>query len=227
MNYGKKIKVLKISKLILDSNIYPRFKTSWLTAYQYAMAMKSGSVFPEVIVGRLKGKFILVDGWHRIEALKLLGEEYVRAIVKDYDSEAELFADAVRFNVTHGRQLSVQEKARIIDKLESYNFTLEEISEIVRVPVDKIKRFKFKVVTAPNGSKIYLKSMTEKALTDKDLAVKVNQELLSVRDLESLLKQLIEVLKCGVIRFDKGNLRGLAVEAYSLLGEALKLTAEA
>lgn len=215
---------LRIADLVYESEYYPRMKTSWLTAYQYAMAMKSGCVFPRITVGNFKGKFYVVDGWHRIEALKLLGEEYVEATVKNYSSEAEMFADAVRLNTTHGRQLSVQEKARIIDKLKSYNFSLEQISEIVKVPVDKIERFTFKVVVAPNGSKVYLKSIVEK-LGEKEV-VGVEQERFNVRNVQNLLNQLLDLLRNGLFPFEDGAVRELAVEVYSLLREGLKLEAK-
>ncbi|MEM3579580.1 MAG: ParB/RepB/Spo0J family partition protein [Candidatus Bathyarchaeia archaeon] len=219
-----KTQVLTIEDLSFNAEFYPRFKTSWLTVYQYAMAMKSGSVFPDVVVGVLNGKMYVVDGWHRIEALKLLGEKYVRAIVKTYNSEAELFADAVRLNAAHGRQLSVQEKARIIDKLKTYNFTLEQISEIIRVPVDKIERFTVKVVTLPNGTKIYMKSIVEQITREKpEIAAEIKQELFNVRNIQTLLTQLKDVLESGVFPIHDEKVKALAVEVYGLLGEILQL----
>lgn len=223
-----KVQVVAIKDLVFDSELYPRFKTNWLTVYQYAMAMKSGSVFPPVTVGILNGKKYVVDGWHRIEALKLLGEEYVNAVVKHYESEAELFADAVKLNVTHGRQLSVQEKARIIDRLKEYNFSLEQISEIVRIPVDKIERFTVKVVTLPNGSKMYLKSVVEKAVKDKpELAVGIRQDMFNVRNVQMLLVQLKDLLESDAFPLHDEKVKALAIEVYSLLGEVLQLKTEA
>lgn len=223
-----KIHVLKIKDLIFDLNFYPRFKTNWLTAYQYAMAMKAGSVFPPITVGVYKGKHYVIDGWHRVEALKTLGEEFVQAVIKKYPSEAEMFAESVRLNASHGLQLTPREKARIIDRLESYHFGLEQISEIVKVPVDKIARFKTKVVVGPNGQKIYIKSVVERAVKgDEKLALKVNQDSFNVRDVTFLLKQLLELLRSGVFPFDDPKVQELAMEVYSLLGEGLKLKMEA
>ena len=220
--------VVKISDLTFDRELYPRVKTSWLTAYQYAQAMKSGSVFPPIVAGKFKGKLYVVDGWHRVEAVRLLGEEYIEAIVKSYDSEAELFADAVRCNSVHGRQLSVQEKARIIDKLQSYNFTLEQISEIVKVPVDQIARFSCKVVVTPSGQKIYLKSVVENAVkTEEKPLTAVEQDKFNVRTVESLLQQILDLLRSGLFPFADEKIRALAVEVYSLLGEGLQLKTEA
>ena len=219
--------VLKISDLVFDLNLYPRLKTGWLTAYQYAMAMKAGSRFPPVVVGRFKGKLYLLDGWHRVEALKLLGEEYVDADIRDYKSYRLMFADAVRLNATHGRPLSVQEKARIIDKLEELKFTPKEISEIIKVPVDKIARFKFKVVTAPNGRKIYLKSVVEKTVKDENAIAKINQDKFNVRNVQQLLEQLIVLLKAEPAIFEDEKVLELALQLYEVLAERLKLKVEA
>jgi len=62
--------VLAISELKLDKRLYPRIKIGWLTAYQYAQAMRAGSVFPPIMVGEYQGEKYVVDGWHRVEAKK-------------------------------------------------------------------------------------------------------------------------------------------------------------
>jgi len=219
-----KRKLLKISELKFDEDIYPRVKRNWLTAYSYSQAMKVGDVFPPIHVGIFQGEKYVVDGWHRVEACKLLGIENVEALVKNYKSKREMFADAVRFNAKHGRPLSVQEKVRIIHKLEELKFTLKEISQIVKVPLDKIERFKVRVVRGVNGKPIYLKSIVAKAKATEKAKVAVDQTLLSVRDVYSLLEQLIELLESGALSFrEDEKLRGLAVRVYGLLGEQLEL----
>jgi hypothetical protein len=217
--------MLKISELEFDSEIYPRNEVNWLTAYSYSQAMRAGDVFPPIRVGLFKGKKYAVDGWHRIEAKRLLKDEYVEAIVKRYDSLKDMFVDAVKFNITHGRPLSVQEKVRLIHKLEEFKLDLAEISRIVRIPIDKIESFKMRVVYGPNGKPVYLKSVVAKADVSEDVKVRVDQDKLSVRDAYGLLSQLAELLESGALVFGEGDkLKELAVKVYSLLGEALKLT---
>lgn len=91
-----KEELVKIVDLVFDSELYPRMKVAWFTAYSYAQAMRSGKEFPPIIVGVLKGKRYVVDGWHRVEARKLLKEEYIQGMVQNYASEKLLFEDAVR-----------------------------------------------------------------------------------------------------------------------------------
>ena len=128
----EKVVLVKVSELVFDSELYPRNKVSWLTAYSYSQAMRAGEVFPPIRVGLFQGKKYVVDGWHRVEAKRLLGEEYVEAVVKRYNDFKSMFVDAVKYNISHGRALSVQEKARIIHKLEEFQFTPAEISQIVK-----------------------------------------------------------------------------------------------
>jgi len=220
--------MLKISELQFDSEIYPRNEVNWLTAYSYSQAMRVGEAFPPIRVGLFKGKKYVVDGWHRVEAKRLLKDEYVDAVVKRYDSLKDMFVDAIKFNVTHGRPLSVQEKVRLIHKLEEFKLEVTEISRIVRIPVDKIEGFKARVVYGPNGKPVYLKSVVAKADVSEDVKVSVDQDKLSVRDAVGLLSQLAELLESGALVFvEDDRLKELAVKVYGLLGEALKLSVEA
>lgn len=214
-------KLLKISELTCDEKLYPRIKLGWLTAYQYSQAMLSGSEFPPITVGSFEGKMYVVDGWHRIEAKKLLKEEYIQANVKTYDSFKDMFVDAVKLNSVHGRPLSVQEKVRIIELLKQYGIEKEQITEIVKIPVDKIERFSTRAIVKPNGTIEYLKSVTAKSGVSD-----VPQDVFSVRNVESLLAQLAELLKSESFAFEE-KAQGLAAEVYNLLGEKLKLKAEA
>ncbi len=224
--------VLDISELILDEELYPRVKTSWMTAYTYSQAMKMGDIFPPVVVGEMRGKYYLIDGWHRVQALQLLGIHEVKAIVKSVKTRKELFAEAVKLNVTHGKPLSIQDKVRIIDKLEEMGFDKEKISEIVKIPLDKLEKYKARTITLPTGKKIYLKAITAKAVEKKlksegesvDVE-EVDQEIMNAPSVEHLLKQLIDLLEADLIPLGDNKIRELAVKAYHLLRERLELTA--
>jgi len=186
--------------------------------------MRAGSVFPPVLVGLFEKKHYVVDGWHRIEAAKLLKEEYVQTMVKRFRNFKDMFAEAVKLNSTHGRPLSVQEKIRVIDRLEELEFSREEISQIVKVPVDKIDRLKVRAVTRSDGSSIYLKSVVARAIASSGgSAETVNQDSFSVRNVPSLLIQLIELLEANIYPFEDEAVKELSVKLYGLLGEKLQL----
>jgi hypothetical protein len=222
MSGKSEVRLVKIDELTFDSSLYPRMKMSWLTAYQYAQAMRAGAVFPPITVGLLEGKRYVLDGWHRIEAKRLLGEKYISAVLKKFNSKGEMFAEAVRLNSTHGRPLTIQEKVRIIDQLKLYGFKREEISQIVGIPVDKISVLEARIIRRIDGTPIYVKGIVERAAEKSGVSpVEVNQDKFIGRDVVTILEQLIEMIESGVFPFKDERAMELAVKLYSLLGEKL------
>jgi len=216
-----KSRVVPIDKLCMDPEIYPRLKVGWLTAYSYSQAMKAGQEFPPVQVGLFKGKMIVVDGWHRIEARKLLKLKYVQAVLVKYTNLRDLFADAVRLNISHGRPLSMHEKVRIIDRLQSYDFSIEDISRLTAIPVDGLKVFTARTLTLPSGEKVYLKSPLAKSPGAHP--ENVNQQVLSGIGAESLMTQLIELFESGAVDIENVRVRELTVHLFEDLQSVLKL----
>jgi len=218
-----KATLMKISELTIDSELYPRIKSGWLTAYQYAQAMKTNSIFPPITVGIYKGKTYVVDGVHRIEAKKMLKEEYIDAIVKTYESEREMFVDAVKLNSVHGRQLSVQEKVRIIDKLKKMRFKLQEISELIKVPIDKIGLLQQRIIMGPKGERIYLKSVIANTNAGDATLETVDQNSFNVANVTALLTQMIELLESGVYSIEQPQIKEMTVHLFELLQQKLGL----
>lgn len=220
-------RVLKISGLTFDKELYPRMETNWMTAYSYSQAMRSGEVFPPIIVGSFEGKLYVVDGWHRVEAKKMLKEQYVQGIVKDYEDRKTLFLDAIKYNVSHGKPLSSQEKVRLIYKLEEMDFDVDQIVGIVKVPMDKIELFKARVLTGVDGKPIFLKSVVARSRASDEAKRAVNQDDLGSFNVVNLLSQLIELLESGVLDVNDGAVKPYAVKVLGLLQERLGLEVEA
>jgi hypothetical protein len=216
--------LVRIDELVFDSNVYPRMKVSWLTAYQYAQAMRTGAEFPPVVVGVLEGRKYLVDGWHRVEAKRLLGEEYVTAKVKEYGSMGEMYADAVRLNSRHGKPLTVQEKVRAVDQLGKLGFEREEISRIIGVPVDKITLLEARVIRLHDGTPVYAKGVTfRSAARSGGSVVSVDQSKFMGRDVSLILEQLVEMIEGGIYPFEDPRVAELTVRLFNLLRERLRL----
>jgi len=217
-------KLLKITDLTFDKELYPRLKVGWQTAYQYAQAMIAGSIFPPIFVGKFRGKLYVIDGWHRIEANKLRKQEYIDAEIKNYSKKGEMFLEAIKRNSVHGRPLSVQEKVRLIWKLEQMDFEPKQISEVVKVPMDKIERFKARTVIGPDGKPVFLKSIVAKADAKQEDKLSVAMGIFNVRTVNQLLKQVIELLESNVFPLEDEETKELAVKLYGLLQQKLELT---
>ena len=139
---GRTIKSkIKIKDIFFDEELYPRSSYDWRTAYDYAQSMRAGAVFPEIVLAKLNNKLYLVDGKHRIEAIKLLKGTDIPAVVNIGWDRKKIFKEAIVLNNSHGRILSPFEKRRIAVKLMEMNFSKGEVCKIIQVPEDKIENF--------------------------------------------------------------------------------------
>ncbi len=128
--------------LEVEQGIYPRFRTSEETVEQYRDAMEQGEQFPPIEVAYHRGRFILLDGFHRVAAYRRLFEEQKEmdstkivptfpARIHEVKSELELYILAVQFNTRHGLPLSREEKRQFARKL--YEMGLHDLKEIANV----------------------------------------------------------------------------------------------
>jgi hypothetical protein len=89
----------------------------------YKTAYENGADMPPVIVAELKGVYYLVDGFHRVRALMQLHTGYVSANVIPVKTVKEARLLAVKYNSTHGLQLTSKDKIKAFDayiKAEGY-----------------------------------------------------------------------------------------------------------
>lgn len=133
---------MKVSELLLDYDLYPRERIEPYNVNQMVEALRSGRELPPVVIDR-KSKRV-VDGFHRVRAYrKLYGPDAkIPVALKDYKDDAEMFADAVRLNANHGRQLSTYDRARCIAKAEALKLEPQVISSMLNMTVERIGEMK-------------------------------------------------------------------------------------
>lgn len=135
-----KMKV-NLTDITFDEDLYPRSQYDWKTAYDYSQSMRVGAKFPPIVLAVFEGKKILVDGKHRIEASKLLKKKEIEAIIHVGWTKKQIFLEAIKLNIAHGRGLSPYEKRRLALKLTQMEIGKQGICEIIQVPIDKIDNF--------------------------------------------------------------------------------------
>lgn len=119
---------LKISEVQFIEELYPRFKFDDKTVDQYRLNIDN---LPPIKVQ--KAEKILIDGYHRIVAHQLEGRETIKAELEDVPREQVLWL-AVKYNSTHGLQLSNTEKRNLARSFYQNNHTqLSEIAEVLAV----------------------------------------------------------------------------------------------
>jgi len=147
----------KIADLIFDWNIYPRKELDQQVVRAYAKALQSGSIFPPIKVGLFKGQKIVVDGFHRAHSRILLNTAYIECSTLPFQSEAELFAEAVQLNSSHGKTFTDIEVKASIRRLQRYNFNVKDIVSIIHIPASAIRQESTKpitILTLPSGKKL-------------------------------------------------------------------------
>jgi hypothetical protein len=227
-------KTVKINKIVVDKKLYPRDNWSFQTAYGYSQAMVAGAKFPPIVVSLTKGKYYLVDGRHRVEALKVLKETEVPAEVFVGWSKKKIFEEAVKRNITHGKSLTVHEKRMAALKLQEWKYDKAQISELVRVPLDKLDQFiEQRLINAITGDTIavgdrrvqrtvpmIVKSGIKNATERETNTVKSINELQSSvysGSQISLLSQLIKIIKAGYLDTENKHVRKLVKELKELI----------
>ena len=146
---------IALDKIVLDQTIYPRTGVSEFNVGRLVAALKTGSKLPPLVIEARS--FRLVDGWHRYEAYKRQEIDKVPVEQKVYSTEADLFADAVRYNIGHGEPLDQYCVRAAVIRLEQYGYSRERISEVVRLPLDSLEKIERGFAANDSGEKIALK----------------------------------------------------------------------
>lgn len=105
------MRTFKVSELVFDFGFYPRMQVDAQHTAYIADAMAAGYEFPPIIVDKASRR--IVDGFHRARgAQKLHGKDAtITGIEKHYKDDREMFLDAMRYNSSHGRTLTVYDRA--------------------------------------------------------------------------------------------------------------------
>lgn len=203
----------KIKDLVLDWGLYPRHEVDHHSVVlQYAKALQAGVEFPTIKVGLLEGKKIIVDGMHRVAAHKVIDHEYVTCSTLSFSSKAELFAEAVRLNSSHGRRFTNIELKDNIKRLQKFKFSAKDISALVHVPASEIYRdaaTPIAVLTLPSGRKMGIGGSNSKP--DEP----------GIVQLKNSLKFAARMAERKMIPIQNAETAALLIRCYLALGKTL------
>jgi len=187
-------KVLPLKDIVFDENIYPRQSSWWQTSYKYAEEMKAGARFPPITVGFVNGRYVLVDGKHRNDALLMNKETHTSVVVLYGYTLDELYIEAVKLNRAHGVGLTSFDKVKIIKRLEDMKYSLGDIATIVQIPLGSIEKFVAQRITLnPLGQVTVLKSPLKFMAGGTITMTDEEQDTLSVRSEISLVNQMTQI----------------------------------
>jgi len=141
-----KLETVPAASLVEDFSVYPRHDVDGAHVADLARAVRAGATLPPVVADRASRR--LADGWHRRRAtVRVLGAEAtIRVEFKDYGSDAELFADAVARNATHGRKLDRQDQVRIAVLGERLGLDAERVAFLLRIEPTRVLELRPRVI---------------------------------------------------------------------------------
>jgi hypothetical protein len=105
-------KTVRIAELLRDRRYQVRHGLDRATISRYATTMAAGTELPPVTVALVEGVPVLVDGWHRVEALLAIERHVVEAVIIEA-TEQEAMWLAASANMTHGLPLRKSELRRV------------------------------------------------------------------------------------------------------------------
>lgn len=129
---------MKLSEMVLDFDLYPRGSVDSRHASEIGRSLDAGATLPPMVL--CKKSHRIVDGFHRHRVYgQRFGEHYETEVVeKTYRNDAELFADAMRFNSTHGLPMDTHDKARCVLIAQRLGIDDDMIADALHVSADYI-----------------------------------------------------------------------------------------
>jgi len=212
----------------IEPNPYqPREQITEESIKELVNSIKEKGIIEPIIVKRYNDKYILAAGERRFRAAQIAGLKEVPAIVKDL-SEQELLEIGLIENL-HREDLNPVEEALAYEQLnKKFNLTHEQIAQIVGKDRSTITNV-LRLLTLPEKIKDYLrKGLIQeghaRAILSLDneikmlqIAEKIVQEQLSVRETERLIKKWSKLPKIRPGKEKEPNLLILEDELSKIL----------
>jgi len=126
-----------LAELILDfENLYPRASVDSTHVSHMIDAMVAGLTLPPIVIDKKTRK--VIDGFHRYSAAKRLKAKTISAEVRDYDTPAAMFMDAMHLNSGHGRAMSNFDRAHCVIMAARLKLEPEQIATALAITVEKV-----------------------------------------------------------------------------------------
>jgi hypothetical protein len=105
---------IKIADIAIRDDWQVRGKLDNAAVSRYKNIYKNGGTMPPIRIALVAGTLRLVDGWHRLEALRLLGHDEVLADIVEMTLSDARWA-AASANLTHGLPLKSKEVRNVFN----------------------------------------------------------------------------------------------------------------
>lgn len=220
------MRILSITELIVDLNLYPRSQIDDNHVSYMLSAYKAKSKFPPIVIDQ-KSKRI-VDGVHRYNMYKRIDKGMsVEVIEKQYKDDAEMFWHAMRLNSNHGKGLTPFDRAKCISKAHEIGLTYAQIANALLMPLDSVDKMRVERMGKLNISgkmkdaplKRTIRHMAGKTMTENQW--QANDKLGGMNQ-QFYVEQLVTIIESNLLDAEDENLMQRLKHLKKLLNESLK-----
>jgi ParB-like chromosome segregation protein Spo0J len=216
------LKEFDLNEIVFDERIYPREAgPDYHVVCTYSEAMRTGAQFPPPVLANVGGKNVIVDGVHRIRAAKRLRLKKLPCQHLGEMKEIDAFAEAVKRNISNGKQLSLHEKLLAHEKLAEAGYKPQTITQIVKIRPSEIRRFIMERISRTDHDYVIGKSTLKRVpgwQGRKQSPIKIEEaSILTGLSQRSLVEQLLVILRNGWVQKQDKTLVKLLRELYLLL----------
>jgi ParB-like nuclease domain len=134
-----------LSQLVYDEQIYPRQDVNEQHVRTLQQAIEGGHDLPPIVVDKASNR--IIDGVHRWQATTRLGRDQILVEFRSYNSEAELFKDAVLLNSASKLPLDSYDKLKVIEIGTSLGLKELDLSAVLRTSVQHLRSLKPRFAT--------------------------------------------------------------------------------
>ena len=213
-------------ELILDWSLWPRHEANGLDSTNVSrmrQALRAGISLPPVIVNAADLR--VVDGFHRVRAhlLELGNEAKIRADLRVYETEADMFEDSVKHNAQHGLPLSPRDRAHVLIRARQFKIPHSTIALALGMTEASLKKFfDRKTAISPTGERVSIpqsaRELAGQKLTEEQLHF-VNTSDGGI--LEAKVSMLINGLNAEALKLTEKTVARLT-ELRDLITEVLR-----
>ena len=129
---------IDIALIVLDPQYYPRVQSNWQTVARYVDALRAGETFPPIELVKRGSEYVVIDGWHRVQAYKQVGTAIVMAIILVGLPKKRWLLKAAELNRRNGRQMSKQDRVMVANRLQKQGHHIKTIAALFALPVDRL-----------------------------------------------------------------------------------------
>src|SRR5512144_3044881 len=132
------MQLIPAARIVLDFALYPRIHVDGTYVGLIAAAMDGGTEVQPLIVDLATKR--LVDGFHRYRAYVLRHGPKVKipCLLKRYKTEADVRADAMRYNAHHGRYLTSADRVRCVLIGQEAGMTIDQVAGCLGMTIERL-----------------------------------------------------------------------------------------